>query len=80
MSGKLLDTTVLIDLFRGNEKAADFIEKARNSKIPLFISVDVGWVGTKWKPTIFQRTDTPFVFFAFILTIFNSSFGVQNGQ
>jgi predicted nucleic acid-binding protein len=39
MTGKLLDTTVLIDLFRGNEKAADFIETARNAKIPLFISV-----------------------------------------
>ncbi|MDM8559490.1 type II toxin-antitoxin system VapC family toxin [Candidatus Parabeggiatoa sp. HSG14] len=39
MKGKLLDTTALIDLFRGNEKAADFIEKAHNAKIPLFISV-----------------------------------------
>ncbi|EDN67633.1 PIN domain protein [Beggiatoa sp. PS] len=37
--GKLLDTTILINLFRGHEKAADFIEKARTSKIPLFISV-----------------------------------------
>ncbi|HID98903.1 MAG TPA: type II toxin-antitoxin system VapC family toxin [Thiotrichaceae bacterium] len=39
MTGKLLDTTALIDLFRGHEKAADFIENARNAKIPLFISV-----------------------------------------
>ena len=40
ITGKLLDTTILIDLFRGHEKAADFIiEQARNSKIPLFISV-----------------------------------------
>mgnify|MGYP000731115684 CR=1 FL=1 len=39
MTGKLLDTTILIDLFRGHEKAADFIEKDRNAKIPLFISV-----------------------------------------
>ena len=39
MRGKLLDTTALIDLFRGNDKAADFIENARKAKIPLFISV-----------------------------------------
>jgi len=32
MTGKLLDTTILIDLFRGHEKAADFIEKDRNAK------------------------------------------------
>ncbi|TGO01943.1 hypothetical protein PN36_33970 [Candidatus Thiomargarita nelsonii] len=37
--GKLLDTTVLIDLFRGNENAANFIETSNESKIPLFISV-----------------------------------------
>ncbi|KOR32369.1 hypothetical protein TI05_07665 [Achromatium sp. WMS3] len=35
----LLDTTVLIDLFRGKEKAADFIEQERNTKRLLAISI-----------------------------------------
>ena len=39
MSGKLLDTTVLIDLSRGNIDAADFIDSASESGTPLFISV-----------------------------------------
>ena len=39
MSGKLLDTTVLIDLSRGNTAAADFIDESRKFQIPLFISV-----------------------------------------
>jgi hypothetical protein len=36
MTGKLLDTTVLIDLSRGNADAADFVDAARESGIPLF--------------------------------------------
>lgn len=39
VTGKLLDTTVLIDLSRGNTEAADFIDAARASDIPLFVSV-----------------------------------------
>ena len=39
MSGKLLDTTVLIDLSRGKIDAADFIDDARNVQTLLFISV-----------------------------------------
>jgi len=39
MTGKLLDTTVLIDLSRGDADAADFIDAARASGTPLFISV-----------------------------------------
>jgi len=39
MSGKLLDTTVLIDLSRGNTAAADFIDNSRTAQTPLFISV-----------------------------------------
>lgn len=39
MIGKLLDTTVLIDLSRGNIDAADFIDAAFQSDISLFISV-----------------------------------------
>jgi predicted nucleic acid-binding protein len=39
MTGKLLDTTVLIDLSRGNTDAADFIDAVRASGTPLFISV-----------------------------------------
>jgi predicted nucleic acid-binding protein len=39
MNGKLLDTTVLIDLSRGNIAAADFIAVAFNTQIPLFVSV-----------------------------------------
>jgi len=39
MTGKLLDTTVLIDLSRGNTDAADFVDTARSSGTPLFISV-----------------------------------------
>ncbi len=39
MIGKLLDTTVLVDLFRGNTQAADFIDAAVTGETPLFISV-----------------------------------------
>ena len=39
MTGKLLDTTVLIDLSRGNIDAANSIDTARASGIPLFVSV-----------------------------------------
>ena len=39
MSGLLLDTTVLIDLSRGNTVAADFIDECHNAQTPLFISV-----------------------------------------
>lgn len=39
MTGKLLDTTVLIDLSRGNSDTADFIDAAVNSQTPLFVSV-----------------------------------------
>ena len=39
MTGKLLDTTVLIDLSRGDPYAADFIDAARASGTLLFISV-----------------------------------------
>ena len=39
MVGKLLDTTVLIDLSRGRTDAADFIDSTRSSGTPLFISV-----------------------------------------
>jgi predicted nucleic acid-binding protein len=39
MSGTLLDTTVLIDLSRGNAAAANFVDTAYNAKTPLFISV-----------------------------------------
>lgn len=38
MTGKLLDTTVLIDLSRGNAGAAHFIDAAVASGIPLFVS------------------------------------------
>lgn len=39
MKGKLLDTTVLIDLSRGNTDAADFIDNSRTTQTPLFVSV-----------------------------------------
>jgi predicted nucleic acid-binding protein len=39
VNGQLLDTTVLIDLSRGNTAAADFVDEAFNSGSPLFISV-----------------------------------------
>ena len=39
MTGKLLDTTVLIDLSRGNADAASFVDAAIRSEIRLFISV-----------------------------------------
>jgi predicted nucleic acid-binding protein len=38
MKGLLLDTTLLIDLSRGNEQAADFIEQQRQTDIYLAIS------------------------------------------
>lgn len=39
MSDKLLDTTVLIDLVRGSEAAADFIDAARQQEVRLCVSV-----------------------------------------
>jgi len=39
MSGKLLDTTVLIDLSRGKTEAADFIDAARKREESLHVSV-----------------------------------------
>ncbi|HBY92406.1 MAG TPA: VapC toxin family PIN domain ribonuclease [Chloroflexi bacterium] len=39
MTGKLLDTTVLIDLSRGNVKAADFVDPALADETPLYVSV-----------------------------------------
>lgn len=39
MAGKLLDTTVLIDLSRGNPNAADFIDNAFQSQTALFVSI-----------------------------------------
>jgi predicted nucleic acid-binding protein len=39
MSGTLLDTTVLIDLSRGNTDAADLVDMAFDAETPLFISV-----------------------------------------
>ena len=39
MSGKLLDTTVLIDLLRGHVAAADFVDSAFRSGTPLCVSV-----------------------------------------
>ena len=39
MAGKLLDTTVLIDLSRGNMNAADFIDEERRKGTELFVSV-----------------------------------------
>lgn len=39
MTQKLLDTTVLIDLSRGNAEAAEFVNTCRGSSIDLFISV-----------------------------------------
>jgi predicted nucleic acid-binding protein len=38
VSGKLLDTTVLIDLSRGSTEAADFIDDAFRSGTSLFVS------------------------------------------
>ncbi len=38
MKGLLLDTTLLIDLSRGNEQAADFIEQQRKNNTYLAIS------------------------------------------
>lgn len=35
MTGILLDTTVLIDLSRGNIDAADFVDMQINSQIPI---------------------------------------------
>lgn len=39
MNGILLDTTILIDLSRGNIQAASFIDQKHDAKTPLFISV-----------------------------------------
>ncbi len=39
MAGKLLDTTVLIDLSRKNVAAADFIDNERRLGTELFVSV-----------------------------------------
>lgn len=38
MAGKLLDTTVLIDLLRGNTAAADFVDDERQDGTSLFVS------------------------------------------
>jgi len=34
MIAKLLDSTVLVDLSRGNTQAADFVDAARQANIP----------------------------------------------
>lgn len=39
MTGKLLDSTVLIDLSRGNVNAAEYINQERRANTPLFVSV-----------------------------------------
>ncbi|NUO81936.1 type II toxin-antitoxin system VapC family toxin [candidate division KSB1 bacterium] len=39
MSGKLLDTTVLIDLSRGNQIAADYVDNESKAGTPLSISM-----------------------------------------
>jgi len=39
MAGKLLDTTVLIDLSRGKIAAADFVDNERQAGTELFVSV-----------------------------------------
>jgi predicted nucleic acid-binding protein len=39
MTGMLLDTTILIDLLRGNTNAADFVDTAFADRVPLFVSV-----------------------------------------
>ncbi len=38
MAGKLLDTTVLIDLSRGKSDAADFVDNERRVETDLFVS------------------------------------------
>jgi len=38
MTGKLIDTTVLIDLSRGKVVAADFIDHERQAGTELFVS------------------------------------------
>jgi len=39
MAGKLIDTTVLIDLSRGKIVAADFVDNERQAGMALFVSV-----------------------------------------
>jgi predicted nucleic acid-binding protein len=39
MTGRLLDTTILIDLSRGSTDAANFVDSCQVSDIPLLISV-----------------------------------------
>jgi predicted nucleic acid-binding protein len=39
MAGKLLDTTVLIDLARGNTTAADYIDSERKKGTALYVSI-----------------------------------------
>lgn len=39
LTGLLLDSTVLIDLSRGNQTAADFIEEQRENRQTLFVAV-----------------------------------------
>ncbi len=39
MAGKLLDTTILIDLSRGKVEAADFVDNERHAGTELFVSV-----------------------------------------
>lgn len=39
VTGKLLDTTILIDLSRGKSEAADFVDNERRAGTELFVSV-----------------------------------------
>lgn len=39
LTGLLLDTTVLIDLSRGNQTAADFIDQQRENRQSLFVAL-----------------------------------------
>jgi len=39
MAGKLLDTTILVDLSRGYQNAADFVDNERRLGTELFVSV-----------------------------------------
>ena len=39
VTGKLLDTTVLVDLSRGNPDSADYVDSVRDAGIPTYVSV-----------------------------------------
>lgn len=39
MSGRLLDTTVLIDISRGDTNAANFVDASTDAESPLYVSV-----------------------------------------